>query len=670
MTDATVPRAAPQDEDEVEPCTYLVAPSDNIYSFFMFISPTESKKVGENAFSWDIVMAYLLVGLNFFMQGVLIYLIYEAVVTSNIQWQNGVVKLGGHDVGLFSEGSTSKCNDGGSLCFRDGGSYSCAPPSIQLTGRWGELDTNGDGIWTREEVEAEKEKLQCKYVVNPVEVFDVLVNMLVLRKDLIWLHPDVESGKAIHFPYFTYAMGDLIMCGYRSQDMCSNLLERGFFHEALKTGKAPRVGKTIESALDYCKKLLQPGGTCETLLPSTYTVWKISSGIECGSPGYAKFTYTNPGNGVTKSLLHVDYSVPAEYELAQQFWFKVYKSIILCLWIFLMYTEMKEMQKIIAVVIYFPDAEGFGHDAVLVEQDPADPEDVRYRIQGIESHHRTTMAILTFFRAMMTLGLAIIGTSYIVKTNGYADLLMNGVTLAFVAELAALLYALVLREEIRDQCEDIKPMHVRMMGIDWLNRRPAVADMFSVFMIFCLVYGIMEWQMQNVVLPVYGSLTCTCGQTGEACLEAQKFNHDFWNHYWGTAVPGVFGEVDKLKAATPGAAMMFARFAEAFGKPLLNETIANHDLEMHVRQLTDNHNSLASKIETLEEKFNERLGLNTQPPSKQDVAASFKTQPPAIVTLSPKRSTDVAHQAQYEGSTKKFGQSLLENRKHDVRTAL
>merc|ERR1719158_1131071 len=299
-------------------------------------------------------MAYFLVALNFFMQGVLVYLIYESVLTENISWQNGVVKVGGHGVGLFQEAPTSSCNDGGSLCFRDGATYSCAPPSIQLTGRWGELDTNGDGIWTREEVEKAKEELQCKYVVNPVEVFDVLVNMLKLRKDIIWVHPDVESGKAIHFPYFTYAMGDLIMCGYRSHDMCANLLQRGFFHEALKTGKAPRVGTTIESALGYCNKLLQPGGTCESLLPSTYTVWKIASGIECGSPEYSKFTYTNPGNGVQKRLLNVQYSTPAEYELAQEFWFRVYKSIILYLWLLLMFSEYKEIMKIVAIILYFP----------------------------------------------------------------------------------------------------------------------------------------------------------------------------------------------------------------------------------------------------------------------------------------------------------------------------
>jgi len=656
--------SGPQDEDEVEDCVQLVRPSDNVYSFFMFVGPTESKKIGLHAFSWDIVMAYFLVALNFFMQGVLVYLIYESVVTENISWQNGVVKVGGHGVGLFQEAPTSSCNDGGSLCFRDGATYSCAPPSIQLTGRWGELDTNGDGIWTREEVEKAKEELQCKYVVNPVEVFDVLVNMLKLRKDIIWVHPDIESGKAIHFPYFTYAMGDLIMCGYRSHDMCANLLQRGFFHEALKTGKAPRVGTTIESALAYCKGLLQPGGTCEALLPSTYTVWKISSGIECGSPEYDKFSYTNPGNGQTKSLLEVNYSMPAEYELAQEFWFGVYKSIILYLWLLLMYAELKEILKIVSIVLYFPDADDFGDNAVIMEQDPADPEDVRFRIQGIESEHRMTMGILTVLRTILTLGLMACGVSYIVKTNGYADLLMNGVTLAFVAELAAILYAQVLREEIRDQCSDIKPMKVKAVGIDWLNRRPALADMFACVALAVIVYAFMEWQMQNVVLPVFDSLTCTCSQVGKECLEAQKFNYDFWNHYWGVAVPGVFNEVSKLKAGAPGAAMMFANTSS---HPSIHEMYHAENLEMRMQQMKAQHDSLEKEIDALEQDWEARLASKSQPAATGTVTSN------PVLHLHPKSSTpleDDSAKASYKGSIKKFGSSLLEKKKRMSGVAL
>merc|ERR1719155_459862 len=100
------------------------------------------------------------------------------------------------------------------------------------------------------------------------------------------------------------------MCQYRSKDMCSNLMERGFFHGPLKYGTAPRVGTTIDSALKYCYDLLKDGGTCQRFLPSTYSVWRVASGNQCQAPSYSKFVYENPGNGVKKSMLEVDYEAP------------------------------------------------------------------------------------------------------------------------------------------------------------------------------------------------------------------------------------------------------------------------------------------------------------------------------------------------------------------------
>merc|ERR1719163_1794561 len=76
--------------------------------------------------------------MNFLFQGVLLYLIFESVVLDNVDWQNGILKMGKDPViGLVTD-APGKCNDASALCFRDNGNYSCAPPSIQLTGRWSE----------------------------------------------------------------------------------------------------------------------------------------------------------------------------------------------------------------------------------------------------------------------------------------------------------------------------------------------------------------------------------------------------------------------------------------------------------------------------------------------------------------------------------------------------
>merc|ERR1719316_2564131 len=90
------------------------------------------------------------------------------------------------------------------------------------------------------------------------------------------------------------------------------------------------------------------------------------------------------------------------------------------------------------------------------------------------------MVVLSVIRFVAVCVLMVVGVAYLIKTNVYADLIMNGVALFFIAEVSSVLYDQVLREEIKDQCGDIKPMRVAMYGIDWLNRRPALVDMICV----------------------------------------------------------------------------------------------------------------------------------------------------------------------------------------------
>jgi len=278
-------------EEDDAPKDY-VSPNADVFSYFTLTLPSERKKHGR--FTVDAITSYLLVFMVLFFQGVLLFCVSDKVIRKNLNWQAGVMNTGKdwNIVGSKKPG----CNDGKSLCTFENGTYTCAPPSVQLIGRWDELDVDGNGVWTRDEVMKSREDLQCKYAVDPVEVFDVLVHLLKERAKFIWLHSDVTSGKAIQKVYFTYIMGDIAMCGYRNADMCGNLLHRGFFDAALIHGTAPRVGTTIRSALDYCHDLLDHGGFCERVLPSTYATWKIESVQECQGPDFSQFVYEDPNS--------------------------------------------------------------------------------------------------------------------------------------------------------------------------------------------------------------------------------------------------------------------------------------------------------------------------------------------------------------------------------------
>merc|ERR1719375_1744747 len=491
-------------------------------------------------------MAYILLILSFAFQGILISVIFNETVMDNVEWQNGVVKGEGSGLNLITD-HHGACNEGGSLCFEEDGMMSCAPPSVQLTGRWDELDVNGDGIWSRDEVMQKREELHCQFAVDPLEVFNVFHRFLLLREKLIWLHPDLKTGSMIHKPYFTYAMGDIIMCGYGKEDMCPNLLAAGVFDEPLKYHTSPRVGTTIDSALDYCVRLLEDGGTCEEFLPSTYATWKTTSTAQCGEPEYEKFVFTNPGSGVTKSLLEVDYSARQDFERSKTVLFKLFKGSIIFMWILAMVFEFKQIFVIATWVLRFPDATAFGEDAVKEEPDPTDPGDVKYIIQGITCCHRFSVGVLAFLRFLLTAILAYVGVCFLAKQADYIDLLLDGVALIFIVEVATILYTQVLRPDVRDQTESLDPMHVNKFGLDWLNRRPAIEDIIWLFVIVAIVVGILAHQHYTLVVPVADALECTCVKQGDKCLEAHKFNAEFWHKYWKTDIPAVYDEVRRMR---------------------------------------------------------------------------------------------------------------------------
>merc|ERR1719443_1304490 len=499
-------------------------------------------------------MAYFLVILNFFMQGLLLYTIYNEVVVANIEWQNGIMRYEGKDWNLFAP-PPEGCNDGGSLCFYENNTFSCAPPSVQLTGRWEELDTNGDGIWTRAEVEKAQKALQCKYVVNPVEVFDVFVKFLLAREKIIWIHPDLRAGKAIHKPYFTYAAGDIIMCGYRNEKMCPNLLKRGVFHAPLKHETAPRVGTTIDSALQYCYNLLKPGGMCERTLPSTYGVWKIESGNQCGVQSFEKMVYEHPKSGVKKSMLTVDYEANELFALSKTGLFQIYKTIIIGLWALQMLQELKDITQGLTFCMRFPsDADMTKKGEEPVKSETNEDGETKYIIQGITSGHRMTLALLNVLRLILASVLTLVGISYLLKGTDYIGLLMDAVAPVFIIEIANILYNQVLRPEIREQCEGLDPMSVAMYGIEWLNRRQAIVDIIQLVAILIFTISVMSVYNHDVVEPLSDALECACISRGDKCHEAHRFSYDFWYKYWKEDVPAVFAALDELKASAPAAA--------------------------------------------------------------------------------------------------------------------
>jgi len=522
-----------------------LAPEEDVYHYLMFIIPIEQVKGSRkrSGCPWGILLAYTIVAVSVVLQSVLLSAIWNSIVLGDIDWQDSV----------YTE--VDGCNPGNSLCIADKGTYSCAPPSVQIATRWDELDEDGDGVWTREEVTKQADTLKCKYAVNPVEVFDVFSKMAVARENILWVHPDVRSGAAIPKPYFDFAAGDVIMCTYRTQDMCPNLLMRGIWDAPLKYNTSPRVGATIDSALKYCYDLLKPGGYCEQLLPSTYAVWKKSSEDQCVGPSFNKVTYEHPTNGKSKSLLAVDYKARQDFKRDHKdTLFRIYKTCIVGIYLLAMLFELKAIIVFSTVVLMFPSAERldprmYPKGAVEEETDPDDPYVThKFVIHGITNGHRTSMTIIVLIRCILLVMLTVCGLMFLEKTMSVLDLLLNGLGLLFIVEISTIMCGQIVNQYLRAELEKIEPLRIPMIGNKWLNRNPAFKDFLWCLILIIGIILTSVLYKAYVIDPTSEALTCACLTEGSSCREASKFDAKYWRGYWNEDVPGVFESIADLKS--------------------------------------------------------------------------------------------------------------------------
>lgn len=565
-----------------------IAPADNVFSYLMFMLPVESAK-NAGRLSWNMILA---LGLTFgclAFQFIILYCVYDAVVLHDVRWRESIM---GPTQTLLPKVEDGQCNSGSSLCTSDNGLFSCAPPSVQLTGRWDELDTDADGIWTREEVLESREDLQCKYSVDPLEVFEVFVKFLLKREEHIWIHPDLRERKAINKAYFTYAKGDLIMCGYRKTSMCPNLVERGVFDVPLVEGKSPRVGDTVDSALDYCYALLEDGGICDRTLPSTYSTWKKSSDEQCFGESFEKYLFKHPITGEQKSLLTIDYQATEDYSRASSNrMFLTFKTIIIGLFFLAMWAGVKDVWAQFTFVSKFPSASKFDGKEVRIEDSG---EETTYKIMAVSGGHRAIILVIVFLRTLMNITLVYIGVTFLQKDTDWINLLLNAVALTYVLEISNYLYAQLLDIDTKNAYESLEPLRVEMLGSRYLNSHPAIRDILGVFFVFAIVITCMTLQKSIVTDPLHKALRCACLSEGETCREAHVFDKKFWDNYWGVDVPNVFNDLKELQEGhkvhfetedTPVTASEPDESQSAF--PILSRSVAS----MHPHEALSNSDS-------------------------------------------------------------------------------
>jgi len=568
-------RSVTQEMDDNNPLSKMelvmpMPPEESVYSYLMFMPPIEQRR--EKRYVTNLLLfAVVLVIVNFVMQAGLLYVVGRHIMHLHAEWVGRITNIQHHAwyhvVPMTYNVAPPKCHGAGSpLCNDFGDGMSCTPMSIHALTDWDNLDTNGDGIWGRDEAEAADliEKVHCAHNVDLPSLYDDMVtqinNSQVLqgRRDTRLL-----SGTGVHKAYLDWYLHKPLLCQYGDQDMCGALFERGFFDEALRQKSSPEF-KDTKSAMKYCHDLLQY--ECFDILPSTYRVWRSVTTQQCGDKIFGQSLYKNPSDDreAAVPMLHVDFRKHREYA-STKFWpFRLFLCILLTTFLSVMALELRCIFKSFIWCAKFPvddttsvtSARVVDSKAVLIVHNRSsarlesddDCEDPKKTVLAIRWDHRLVVLIVTSMRLCLWCFLLWSGIMFLTGPPRYLTLIFDALSLLFIIEIDELLYTTMLRTEFKNDHMNTNSMQVPSWHGGIVSGRASVtSDIAGFFFVIAFAAIIVYTFTQNELNPLLESLECLCSVQGPKCYEANHYSKAYWDTYWSTTLPASNAIIDQLR---------------------------------------------------------------------------------------------------------------------------
>jgi hypothetical protein len=592
--------------DKSDQPTLVLDKGESVYAYALYIPPIQKHKHGHFQ-TWDMCLGMILLITNMVMQIGLTYVVGQGVIYDGNEWRFSLVRVDvddqieegqvqkdvdqmsflafpdhkkefhshrnhyhGHLIGQHGSSSPEhpghlvaqsfvdtskpkrKAGQARTLCTMNNATYNCLPPSVRYANEWKHLDTNGDGIWTREEAEKDEAGFEKKFNAKAFLVFRAITVGLADRGSMdpkLWVSDEVKEMRAIPKPYFDYWMGDAAICSYADPKVCGTLLNRGFFAEAFHPDHPGKSIPDIDGALDYCVWMLTVGGGCDQSLPQIYKLFRALRHEQCGDSSlYNGGLYKNPHHEVDRVYVTaVDYDGMSKHTKADEPTYKFFLFLVLQLWFMALLNEMRELLKLGEFCVVFPEA---GEDGGLEVTKSEDGESESYNITGMEPAHRRGLAVMIFLRIVLVIYLGVVGCIFLIMETGYMDLLMNAVALAFILEIDEILFGAIARSTTSDELEACADLEFETKLPDagfagWVLHK----DFWGIIMFPIITIAIMMSFSLFVTKPNLDALNCGCYQKGSQCHEAQLYNKDWWDNYWSVILPNAMTEIQKFKEA-------------------------------------------------------------------------------------------------------------------------
>lgn len=558
--------------------TMSLPPEDSVYSYLLFMPPIEQRRSGRYVTSL-MIFAVVLVCVNFVMQAGLLYVVGQHIMRKHNEWVSSIGNLKHHAwyhvLPMPYNLPEPKCQSKDSpLCFQHGDGISCSPLSVHVLDNWVRLDTDGDGIWTREEAQDEKlrENIQCEYNVDLPTMYDTIVTQINGSRVLEGSRDTtLLAGTGVHKAYLDWYMHKPLLCQYGDQDMCGALFERGFFNEALRQQTLDEFNNTA-SALKYCNDILQY--ECFDILPNTYRVWRLVANQQCGDKFIGQNLYRSPADKDTVfPMLSVDFRKRREYASTKDPPFRAFLGILLTTFLCVMALEMRGIIKQMIWCAKFPadrvsDRQDspedrrriVGRQAVTINKRRAslmstdEDDEGKNKISAVRSDHRCVVFVVTFLRLLLWGFLLWSGIMFLTGPPRYLTMIFDALSLVFIFEIDELLYRTMLRNDFKNDhlkhTEDMQvpQWHKGVVPRGYLTGEMMVmGDAFGFLLVIAMSLAIVYTYTQNELNPILDRLECLCSVQGPQCYEANHYSKAWWDTYWSTTLPASKAIIDELR---------------------------------------------------------------------------------------------------------------------------
>jgi len=450
------------------------------------------------------------------------------------------------------------------LCKRIGdgnGTFTCMPHSVKFAFEWDNLDTNGDGVWTLKEAKEDKSKLRAKRHISPETIFNNLINGLRMQAAFLrhsganyslYLPPEVQQERAIPKAYFNYWKGDAMMCGLFDSDSCEAAAKSGVFASALVPGRMSPQTKGIydlDSAIQYCYRMLRDGGGCEALLPTDFKRNREQRWERCGERSLVEGgSYTNPYDELQSvHILEASYGSVEAYQRATSRLFLFFVSLVIMLWLLSLISELRELIKLAEFLYAFPEADDDDPGGSFVSGATDDKDDVTYKITGIVFAHRVILTIVFLVRILVFNVLSKFGIRFLLAETDYFSIVLNSLALTFILTIDGMLFALV-EKDVKDAVLSSKPLEFpTLLPHDGYIGYFLTKECWGLIAIPVLSVCIVLHHNYQIKEPMLTVLRCACTQEGSKCLDSIQYQAGWWSDYWGKTLPAAIHQVEALR---------------------------------------------------------------------------------------------------------------------------